>query len=846
MTDLIITRISMENWKSHSASELFFSRGTNVLVGIMGSGKSSLLSAVSFALFGETPETRSRRAKLDDLILSRPGQAKSAAVSLDFSFSGKSYSVGRRIERGAGSVSAELREKAGRLVEGPQPAKVTDAICKILELNYDLFMQAVFSEQNQLDSFLAAPKGRRREKLDDFFGVTAIEDARKTLLLISASFEKETEILSREGLEEAAKSAAASLESERAQAARLGEELVAKAHELSKATSAEAAARQDLEKLEALRSSAERLSVEEGVRRKRIRELEARLSEYKAVGDAGAEKRLAGLLSEVCEVGPLAASLSVSLGRKSSLAQMASQTEAQLSKLAGAPPIAEAERSLREAERHVSDLKGRVQVARSEGKELSRKAGMLRAKEASLAAGIDGELSRAEGELAAASKRQDALDAEKRLEEDALAILSRGRDACPVCGSALGHDRVCKMRDDKALKVSKLSAQLLAASSERRALDARVVILRQKSRSNAVLASEISALRNDLSSQDRKEAELASLEKNLSEASEGKAAREKEFLSSREAARLSSEAKALTRSVLAEDARAAEIRKTLNGRTPESVSAAVDEARALAESFRISRDLLAEKSSQEECARSLADVSSKFSAEALARAKAAHSALLSSKAELLFSASSIPAALSERRSRAAQLEKELSEVSGRLARKSRVQGALDFSRSLDRALRATEERLRSELMGAVNAQLSSFWSSLYPYEDFTALRLFPDEQDYLLQLRSPAGDWEDVDKIASGGERSIACLALRIAFAKVLAPRLRLLILDEPTHNLDASAVSELASVLRERMAGVLEQVILITHEEDLEAAATGNCYSLERSKAGESTVARLVSGGGD
>lgn len=85
--------------------------------------------------------------------------------------------------------------------------------------------------------------------------------------------------------------------------------------------------------------------------------------------------------------------------------------------------------------------------------------------------------------------------------------------------------------------------------------------------------------------------------------------------------------------------------------------------------------------------------------------------------------------------------------------------------------------------------------------------------------------------IASGGERSIAALALRIAFALVLAPQLRWLVLDEPTHNLDMKAVEDLALTLRDKIGEFVDQVFLITHDENLENAVTGSLYKLERKK---------------
>jgi DNA repair exonuclease SbcCD ATPase subunit len=131
--------------------------------------------------------------------------------------------------------------------------------------------------------------------------------------------------------------------------------------------------------------------------------------------------------------------------------------------------------------------------------------------------------------------------------------------------------------------------------------------------------------------------------------------------------------------------------------------------------------------------------------------------------------------------------------------------------------------------------MGELWGDIYPYGDFTGVRLAVEggerSADYVLQLRDRSGNWAPVEGIASGGERTDACLALRIAFAVVLAPALSWLVLDEPTHNLDAEGIQELAAVLRERIPEVVQQVLLITHEERLEAAVSGYLYRFSRNK---------------
>ena len=86
--------------------------------------------------------------------------------------------------------------------------------------------------------------------------------------------------------------------------------------------------------------------------------------------------------------------------------------------------------------------------------------------------------------------------------------------------------------------------------------------------------------------------------------------------------------------------------------------------------------------------------------------------------------------------------------------------------------------------------------------------------------------------MASGGERSIGSLAMRIALAMVIVPNLKWLILDEPTHNIDSTGISRLIEVLGEALPSVVEQIFIITHDDNLKQISSAKVYQLERDKA--------------
>ncbi|MBR9680156.1 MAG: SMC family ATPase, partial [Candidatus Altiarchaeota archaeon] len=182
----MITKLKLNGWKSHLDSEIKLTKGTNVLVGIMGSGKSSVLQAISFALFGEIPEVRSREVKLDGLIMRKPKRLEQARVELEFTAGDIIYQVNRVLGRDA---SARLYREGSLLEHGSK--RVSNKIAEILEIDYDNFNSVVYSRQNQLDQFLQLGKTDRVKLIDKILKIDLIEAARKNLLTIKRSVEGE-------------------------------------------------------------------------------------------------------------------------------------------------------------------------------------------------------------------------------------------------------------------------------------------------------------------------------------------------------------------------------------------------------------------------------------------------------------------------------------------------------------------------------------------------------------------------------------------------------------------------------------------------------------------------------
>ncbi len=172
----MLKRILLENFRSHKKTELEFGKGTNVLVGVIGAGKTSVMDAICFALFGTFPALQNRQLALDEVIMNRPNEMDMAKIELEFVYGGKEYVIERMIRR-KGSNEGKLKCE-GRLIAGPKTTDVTKKIEEITDVNFDLFSRAVYSEQNQIDYFLRLNPAKRKEQFDDLLQLNKYEDVR--------------------------------------------------------------------------------------------------------------------------------------------------------------------------------------------------------------------------------------------------------------------------------------------------------------------------------------------------------------------------------------------------------------------------------------------------------------------------------------------------------------------------------------------------------------------------------------------------------------------------------------------------------------------------------------------
>jgi len=178
-----IKTVQLENIRSHVKTEVPFARGFNCLVGGLGRGKSTVLYAIDFALFGD-PLGRSY-----DYIL-REG-ADVGKVTMHFVHNGKNYRILRGLRRHDKGISQDMEQlkffEEDKLIASSKGEAVVEQLKALTGLDKDLFREVVWVRQEHLKEMLNMTPRQRQKKMDQMFGLSDYEVAWSGL----AGFQKE-------------------------------------------------------------------------------------------------------------------------------------------------------------------------------------------------------------------------------------------------------------------------------------------------------------------------------------------------------------------------------------------------------------------------------------------------------------------------------------------------------------------------------------------------------------------------------------------------------------------------------------------------------------------------------
>ncbi|MDH5687776.1 MAG: SMC family ATPase [Candidatus Bathyarchaeota archaeon] len=186
-----IKTITLENIRSHLNSTVEFNAGFNCLVGGLGRGKSSILLAIDFALFGE-PLARSYEYLLRE-------DSEIGRVSLEFLKNGREYTIHRVLKRSDDRIGQDMEQlklfEGEKLIAEMKSEAVTEQLRLITGIDRDLFHEVTWMRQEHLKDLLDMPPGQRQKRLDQLFGLSDYEEAWSSIRPILRWYEGESNSL---------------------------------------------------------------------------------------------------------------------------------------------------------------------------------------------------------------------------------------------------------------------------------------------------------------------------------------------------------------------------------------------------------------------------------------------------------------------------------------------------------------------------------------------------------------------------------------------------------------------------------------------------------------------------
>src|SRR5216117_2682314 len=755
-----LLRLRLVNFRQHADTDLEFGPGITGIIGPNGSGKTSILEAIAWALYG----VQAVRGDKDSI--RRLGAKGRAGVEVDLEFRLGAYEY--RVKRG---LSTAVLHQDGQVIANSLKA-VTDKLERTLGMTHDEFFNTYFTGQKELAVMAALGKTERAAFLSRVLGYERLREVR--------------------GLEAGLPDGAALAAARQAAEQRLsGARRSAKSADATRRAAEDALGREEPRWNEWMARRERTLSLD-GERRMAEQAVVSSRQEFqrldKELADAlAAREQLRALGAELAPVARLKQEVAALEGLQRETATRRTE-EAQLAELA---------RNIRMLERRLTEL-GDVPESLTRADAAARE--LHERLEAVERVAEEERTLWVRDRQYAETKRTELLKQYEEVKEQRDQIVKLGpQGTCPTCKRPLGPEYagVLALLDaqlevitvdgkyfrQRLEQLAQPPAKLLDAEAERD----RVL---EESRRASARAGE---LRAQAEERDRASAELGGARRRAGDLERQLTARPAGYDATRHDALRAELAKlepvALEAAALEERARRAERLVQDAEHAEHQLSAGERRVRELTDAVR---------------AEGFSDAEYRQAKDRYDRAVGALR-----EAEL---------AVVEARGELNRAEDDLAEAKRRVAERAQREREIAAHKARQR-LHNELDRAFSDLRGELNARMRPEIAELASgfLADLTDGRYDELEltEDYTLTILEGG-----VPKpVISGGEEDIASLVLRLAISQMIAERagqpLSLLVLDEIFGSLDEARRLHVVGLLR-RLADRFPQVILITHIEQV------------------------------
>jgi len=182
----MIKSIELVDFLSHSDTKLELDNNTTVFVGHNGAGKSSIIDAITFALFG-------KHTRKNNKSLIRRG-TNQGFTKIEFSANGKNYQAIRKIDS-KGALTAQFSEdtdgKLKTIAEGERKQfdeSMTAEIERTLGIEFEKLKIASIVQQGELSSIIKAKPKEFKELVNAIIGIDKLDIALGSMRTVQKEF----------------------------------------------------------------------------------------------------------------------------------------------------------------------------------------------------------------------------------------------------------------------------------------------------------------------------------------------------------------------------------------------------------------------------------------------------------------------------------------------------------------------------------------------------------------------------------------------------------------------------------------------------------------------------------
>lgn len=885
-----IDRVRLKNFKCYEEAELDLDRGVTVVHGLNGSGKSSLLEAMFFALYG----ARAIERTLEEVVTIG---AEEAVVELWFHHADDAFHIRRRVRatEDRAQTSECLLEGPSGVIEGAQDVRAT--VTELLRMDSEAFLNCAYVRQGEVNTLINASPSDRQDMIDDLLQLGVLEDYRERATAARRAVQRV-----RDGQQEVVADLTDRIEEKEAED--LHDRLNGLEGELGEVEAAIERYESNRDEAETTLAEAQEILEQYEERRRELGDLDEQIEALETEIQETAEQR--ATLSEELEalrdrrtnnrerVENLAESVGVTDPDKETVASELETVREEIDSVR--TEIEEQRRVVQQAEHDADAAEQRAEDREERAVDRRETAADLEAEvEDRLEAledrrtdrdEMEATIQELESDLEAAAPDPDAvesfladrqaslegyrrrvtsleadLEAARERVEEAEELLAAGR--CPVCGQPVEESPHVDALEERRETV---------ASLEETVEDARTI------RGAAAAAVERAEdLKETARERDRLEAERDRVTDRIEELEATIEEKREQIADHREAATdLETDAEDAREEATEARERAADARSevgALNERMDalqdreqslEALETAVEEVREITaeidriterrsllgdqnddrrerlEDLRVERRELAEAIDEDRIEGAREDVHR--SENYLEEVEAELEALRDRRDELIGSIDSTKNAIDELES--------LRERRDRVAdRADRLDGLVQEVEQLEATYRDLRGELRQRNVDTLERMLNDTFDLVYGNDSYDRIEL---SETYELTVYQKDGEPLDPDQL-SGGERALFNLSLRCAIYRLLAEGVEgtapmpPFVLDEPTVFLDAGHVSRLVDLIETMRTEVgVEQIVVVSHDEELIAAADAVVHVEKDPTSNRSHVERMAPAAAD